>query len=75
MYYTAGIDYNITASVFNVTVSAEATSSSFDIVIIDDMILESDETFYITIRLLPSCLSLALNISSSTVTIIDNDGK
>ena len=75
MYYTAGIDYNITASVFNVTVSAETTSSSFDIVIIDDMILESDETFYITIRLLPSCLSLALNISSSTVTIIDNDGK
>ena len=72
--YTAGIDYNITHSVFNMTIAAEALSSTtFDIVIIDDTILDIVETFDIAIRLLPSCLSLALDISSSTVTIIDDD--
>ena len=69
------MDYNVTASVFNVTVSAGAISSSFNIDIIDDDIHEDNETFNITMRLLPSCLSLYLNVSSSTVTIIDDDGK
>ena len=73
--YTVGMDYNVTASVFNVTIPAGETSSSFDIDIIDDMTLEDEETFIITIALLPSCLSLYLDISSSTITIIDNDGK
>ena len=68
------MDYNATASVFNVTISAGAISSSFNINIIDDVIHEDIETFNITIRLLPSCLSLSLGISSSTVNIIDNDG-
>ena len=72
---TAGMDYNVTASVFNVTISAGVISSSFTINIIDDVTHEDNETFNITIRLLPSCLSLSLNISSSTVNIIDNDGK
>ena len=69
------MDYNVTASVFNVTISAGVISSSFNINIIDDVIREDNETFNITIRLLPSCLSLSLNISSSTVNIIDDDGK
>ena len=69
------MDYNVTASVFNVTVSAGAISSSFNIDIIDDDIHEDNETFNITIRLLPSCLSLYLNVSSSTVMILDDDGK
>ena len=73
--FTAGMDYNVTASVFNVTISAGAISSSFNIDIIDDVIHEDNETINITIRLLPSCLSLYLNVSSSTVMIIDDDGK
>ena len=64
-----------TAIVFNVTITAGSTSSSFSVDIIDDMIQEDNETFNITIRLLPSCLSLLLGTSSSTVTVIDNDGK
>ena len=72
---TAGMDYNVIASVFNVTISAGAISSSFNIDIIDDVIHEDNETFTITIRLFPSCLSLHLDVSSSTVNIVDSDGK
>ena len=64
-----------TALVFNVTISAGSTSSSFSIDIINDMIQEDNETFDITIILLPSCLSLSLGTSSSTVMIIDDDGS
>ena len=63
-----------TALVFNVTFSAGSRSSSFSIDIINDMIQEDNETFNIAIRLLPSCLSLSLGTSSSTVTIIDDEG-
>ena len=74
--YTAGVDYAVsTALVFNVTITAGSTSSSFSVDIIDDMIQEDNETFNITIRLLPSNLSLSLGTLSCTVTIIDNDGN
>ena len=63
-----------TALIFNATISAGSTSSSFSIDIINDMIQEDNETFNITIRFLPSCLSLSLGTSSSTVIIIDDDG-
>ena len=63
-----------TALVFNVTISAGSTSSSFSIDIINDMIQEDNETFNIVIRLLPSHLSLSVGTSSSTVMIIDDDG-
>ena len=63
-----------TAQVLNVTISAGSTSSSFSIDIVNDMIQEKNETFNIVIRLLPSHLSLSLGTSSSTVTIIDDEG-
>ena len=73
IHYVAGVDYNVSSAlVFNVTISAGSTSSSFSIDIINDMIQEDSETFNIAIKLLPSCL--LLGISSSTVTIIDDDG-
>ena len=68
------MDYNVTPSVFNVTISAGTTYSSFNIDIIDDLTHEDLESFYIDITLLPSCLSLSLGISASTVIIIDDDG-
>ena len=75
IHYVAGVDYAMsTALVFNVNMSAGSTSSSFSIDIINDMIQEDNETFNITIRLMPSCLSLSLNISSSAVMIIDDEG-
>ena len=74
-WYTAMVDFaRSTGLVFNVTISAESTSSSFSIDIINDMIHEDNEIFNIAIRLLPSCLSLSLDTSSSTVMIIDDDG-
>ena len=72
LHYVAGVDYNV--SECNVTISAGSTSS-FSIDIINDTIQEDNETFNITIRLLPSCLSLSLGTSSSTVMIIDDDGN
>ena len=76
IHYVAGVDYAMSSAlVFNVTISAGSTSSSFSIDIINDMIQEDNETFNITIRLLPSCLSLSLGTSSSTVMIIDDDGN
>ena len=61
--------------VFNVTILAGSTSSSFSIDIINDIIQEDNETFIIAIRSIPSCLSLSLGTSSSTVTITDDDSK
>ena len=70
------VDYAMsTALVFDVTISAGSTLSSFSIDIINDMIQERNETFNIAIILLPNCLSLiSLGNSSSTVMIIDDDG-
>ena len=73
IFYIAGMDYNVTNGVFNVTIPAGRLSSSFSIDIIDDIIQEDNETFNIAIRLVPSCLSLSLGTASSTVTIVDND--
>ena len=71
-HYVATVDYVMsTTLVFNVTISAGSTSSSFSIDINNDV---DNETFNIAIRLLLSCLSLSLGTSSSTVMIIDNDG-
>ena len=76
IHYVAGVDYTMSSElVFNVTISAGSKSSPFSIDIINDMIQEDNETFNITIKLLPSCLSLSYGTSSSIVTIIDDDGK
>ena len=75
IHYVAGVDYAMSSAlVFNVTISAGSTSSSFSIDIINDMIQEDNETFNITLRLLQSCLSLNLDTASSIVTIIDDEG-
>ena len=75
IHYVAGVDYAMSSVlVFNVTISAGSTSSLFSIDIINDMIQEDNETFSIEIGILSSCLSLSLDASSSTVTIIDDEG-
>ena len=72
----AGMDYNVTASVFNVTIPAGLTSSSFDIDIIYNVIHEDIETFNVAIKLLTSSSSLSLCVSSSIVKkIIHNNSK
>jgi len=67
----AGEDYKLSTSLlFNVT----AGSTPFSVDIINDMIQEDNETFNIAIRLLTPLISLSLGISSSIVTILDDDG-
>ena len=62
------------ASVFNVTISAGTISSSFDVEIINDVTHESNETIVVSMSLMSSALLLSVNVSSSTIRIIDNDG-
>ena len=75
LYYIGGNDY--TSGPFTVTFNAEITRASFSVSIIDDNVLEGNETFDLTID--PS--SLANNKitvgdpGQVTVTIVDNDGK
>ena len=68
-----GTDY--TSGPYTVTFSANSTTASFDVSINNDNVLESDETFILTIdpTSLPS--NVAVDISNSTVTIMDDEGK
>ena len=59
---------------YNVTITAGMTSSSFDVDIIDNMIQDGDKMFTITIRLISICLPLTINNDTTTVTIIDDEG-
>ena len=71
--FIAGIDYNVTTQVFNLTIIAGRTAAPINVDIINDVIHEDHETFSIAITLLPSCLSLSLEYSQSTIRILDND--
>ena len=70
------MDYAISTSlVFNATITAGLKSLPFIVDISDDMIQEDNETFYIALRPLPSCLPLKHGILRSTVTIINTEGS
>ena len=59
---------------YNVTITAGMTSSSFDVDIIDNMIQDGDKLFTITIRLISTCLLVDINSDTTTVTISDDEG-
>ena len=61
---------------YNVTITAGMTSSSFDVEIIDNKIQDGDKMFTITIRLIPTCFTVAATVDSNVamVTIHDNKG-
>ena len=69
-----GTDY--TSGPYTVTFSAKSTRASFDVSITNDTLLERDETFILTIDLtsLPSKVTVGIS-NSSTVTIMDDEGK
>jgi len=71
--FTDGEDYVVTQQ--SLLIPVGSTSSCYSVDIINDMIHEDDETFNLTITLLPTCLSVRVdsNLSSAAVTIIDND--
>jgi len=67
-----GVDYN--SGPYSVTFTAGQTSATFDIVIVDNNILEANEDFTLTIvqSSLPTGVTRG-NPGSATVTILDND--
>ena len=72
--FTGGEDY--ISGLYNVTFPAGEITSSFVVSIINDNVLESDEQFDITIDTtsLPDGITVG-STGSSTVTIMDDDGK
>ena len=58
---------------YNVTITAGMTSSSFDVDINDNMLEDGDIMFTITIRLISTCLSVTINSDTTTVKIIDEE--
>jgi len=69
-----GVDYD--SGPYNATFRRHVTSSTFDIPINDDNILEHDEQFSLTINSssLPNGFTVG-NLSQAEVTISDDDGK
>ena len=59
---------------YNVTFTAEMTTSSFSVSIIDDETFEDDETFTLKINSAPSIIDIG-DPHQATVTIVDNEGK
>jgi len=70
--FTDREDYIVTQQLL--LIQAGSTSSCYSIDIINDMIHEDDETFDLTITLLPTCLSVTVDGDSlsATVTIVDD---
>ena len=62
---------------YNVTITAGMTSSSFDVDIIDDMIQDGTKAFNISIRLISTCFTIPATVGQDVVmvTIRDNEGK
>ena len=60
---------------YNVTITAGMTSSSFDVDIIDNMIQDGNRTFNVSIRLISTCLPVTINSDTTTVTITDDEGR
>ena len=71
------MDYNVpgTDSRFTVDVPANTTSHLFTVDIIDDSLFESNEMFSLTIVRTSSAVVTTGGPSTTTITIIDNDGQ
>ena len=59
---------------YNVTITAGMTSSSFDVDIIDNMIQDGDKTFNISFRLISTCLPVTIGSNTTSIAIIDDEG-
>ena len=73
MIVTGGDDYLV--GPYSITLSAGGTHASFDVAIIDDSVLESEESF--TLAIDPSSLHSVVTAgdsNSATITIMDDEG-
>lgn len=74
--YVAGVDYDVpgTGPQFTVDIPAGATTQPFSVNIIDDNMLENDETFMLTIIQTNSTVVTTGSRSMAIVTIRDDEG-
>jgi len=75
--YTGGEDYGqsgVRDQTFTTVIPASSSRGTMPVAIIDDTVVESNETFTLTITQFPQC-NIARGQSSTNVTILDNDGK
>ena len=59
---------------FNVTIRSGMKPSSFDVDIINNMVQDGDKMFFITIRLISTCLPITIKSDTTSVIIIDDEG-
>ena len=68
------IDYS--SGPYNVTFFSGTNSSSFDIAILNDRIIEGNEQFYLTINSATLTDGIVLgNLGAIVITIVDDDSK
>ena len=74
--FTEDEDYKVENSSIQVLVPGGKTCASFDVNIVDDVIVESKETFNVSIDPLSLPYGIVLgNITTAEVVILDDDGK
>ena len=73
---TTGGGHDYISGPYSVTFDAQTTRASFDIAIINDRVLESNENFVVAINatLLPSNVTVG-DHSNVRITIMDDEGK
>ena len=67
-----GVDYN--SGPYNIRITAGKTEVTFNVLIKDDRIMESDEKFQLKIQTVPNHVTTK-GSSKCTITIVDNDRK
>ena len=59
----------------NITFPAGIISNTFSITIQDDVLLEMNETFNVTLLIIPSSRPISIANGTTTVVIVDDDRK
>ena len=59
----------------NITFPAGSISNTFSITIQDDVLFEMNETFNVTLLIIPSSRPISIANGTTTVVIVDNDRK
>ena len=70
------VDVDYGSGPYNVTIPAMETEGLFNVAIKDDHVLEGNENFNLTFRVLSLCSRVFVgNPAQATVVIVDDDGK
>lgn len=72
---TAGTDYSFNARIVTIPASNAPSEFCFDVDITDDTIVEPNEEFVVNLQVPLGVDGEAGSVTSTTVTIVDNDGQ